>query len=300
MVESLDQIKGRIAQFQKEKPHYRDILDLYAQILGEQTKIQSQLKITVPQVDQKLMQSQLNKGIPLLDREKFAIDLEVGQRLFHTLSATSQGATSKMGDEIPRITKAIESGNLNLEGLLSKHYDGDYITQEAEHCGVDKGVLSFLVHVSVRPSIVAQMEQLKDSLNLEEWLQGRCPICGSPPQIAQLRDEEGKRYLLCSLCGCQWRWERIACPYCSNKDHKSLHYLYAEDEEAYRVDLCDLCKGYIKTIDSRKLGYDPYLDLEDVVTIHLDIIAMEKGYRRSAPTPWGPWPLRGEDALGSA
>lgn len=300
MVESLDQIKERIAWFRKERPHYRDILNLYIQILEEQVKIRPQLKITVPQVNKKLVTSRLDKGIPLLGIEGFAIDLEAAERLFHTLGASCKGSTPRMGDEIPRITETAGSGELDLQGLLSKHYDGDYLTHEAERCGVDKGILSFVVQASVRPCLEAQMEQLKDSLNLEAWLRGECPLCGSPPQIAQLRDEGGKRYLQCPLCGCQWRWERIACPYCSNKDFDSLHYLYSEEEEAYRVDLCDHCKGYIKTIDSRKLDYDPYLDLEDIVTLHLDIIAMGKGYQRSAPTPWGPWPLPGGDAVGSA
>ena len=300
MLESLDQIKERITWFRRERPHYRDILDLYTQILEEHWKIRPQLKITVPQVNKKLVQSKLTKGLPLLGKEKFAIDLEAAQQLFHTLSAIGQGATSTMGDEIPRITEAVASGKLDLHGLFGKHYDGDYLTQEAEQCGVDRGILAFLVQASVRPSVVAQMEQLKDSLNLEEWLQGQCPLCGSPPQIAQLRDDEGKRYLHCPFCGCQWRWERIACPSCNNKDMGSLHYLYSEEEEAYRVDLCDQCKGYIKTVDSRKLDYEPYLDLEDIVTLHLDILAVEKGYRRTAPTPWGPLPLPEGGTVGTA
>ena len=58
--------------------------------------------------------------------------------------------------------------------------------------------------------------------------------------------------------------------------------------EAYRVDLCDQCKGYIKTVDSRKLDYEPDLSLEDIVTIHLDIHALKKGYKRPVPTSWGP------------
>lgn len=300
MAESLDQIKERIEWFRKERPHYRDILDLYAQIIVEQAKIRPQLKITVPQVDTKLVRSRSDKGVPLLGKGGFAVDLEAAHRLFYILGAICTGATPRMGDGIPRITEAAESGKLDLQGLLSKYYDGDYLTHEAEQCGADKRILSFLVQASVRPSLEAQMEQLKDSLDLEEWLRGECPLCGSPPQMAQLRDEGGKRYLQCPLCGCQWRWERIACPYCSNKAFDSLHYFYSEEEEAYRVDLCDQCAGYIKTVDSRKLDYDPYLDLEDVVTVHLDIIAMEKGYRRSAPTPWGPWPLPGGDAVGSA
>lgn len=58
-------------------------------------------------------------------------------------------------------------------------------------------------------------------------------------------------------------------------------------KEAYRVDLCDNCMQYIKTVDSRKLGYEPYLVLEDITTIHLDFLASEKGYKRPAPSSWG-------------
>ena len=67
-----------------------------------------------------------------------------------------------------------------------------------------------------------------------------------------------------------------------------MHYFFSEEEEAYRVDLCDQCRGYIKTVDSRKLEYEPDLDLEDVVTIHLDILAVERGYQRPVLTAWGP------------
>jgi FdhE protein len=301
MIESLDKIKERIAWFQQERPHYREILNLYGRIFEEQVKIRPQLQISVPEVSKELVKSRWGKGFPLLGREGFALDLEGAQRLFYTLiRAVGQRATMKMGDEIPRITEVAEAGELDLRVLLTRHYDALHLRHEAERCGLDKDILAFLVQASVRPCLEAHMEQLQGSLDLEAWLQGECPLCGSPPQMAQLRDEGGKRYLQCSFCGCQWRWERLACPSCNNKAMDSLHYLYAEEEEAYRVDLCDHCKGYIKTVDARKLDYEPYLDLEDIITIHLDILAVEKGYRRSAPTPWGPVSLPEGDTIGTA
>ena len=300
MVKSLDQIKERIAWFQKERPYYREILDLYGHVVEEQVKILPLLKVRVPEVTKKLVKSRWGKGLPLLGREGFAVDLEAAQKLFHTITAIGQLSTSKMGDEIPRITEAIETGELNLSELLSKHYDALHLVHEAERCGLDRDILAFLVQVSVRPCLEAHREQVQDSLDLEVWLRGECPLCGSAPQMALLRDEGGKRYLQCSFCGCQWRWERIACPSCNNKAMDSLHYLYSEEEEAYRVDLCDQCKGYIKTVDARKLDYDPDIDLEDIVTIHLDILAMDKGYRRSASTPWGPVPLPEGGTVGTA
>ena len=46
MVKSLDQIKERIAWFQKERPYYREILDLYGHVVEEQVKILPLLKVT--------------------------------------------------------------------------------------------------------------------------------------------------------------------------------------------------------------------------------------------------------------
>jgi FdhE protein len=288
MADSLDEIQKQIAWFQQEKPHYREILDLYALIVEEQWRIRPQISLTVPPLSTSEVESRQTQGLPLLGREAFDIDLEAAQRLFDALSAIVQRATPKMGDEIPRITEAAGSGVLALSDLFRRHYDDGYLSREAGRCRLDKEILSLLVKASVRPSIEIQMEQLRGFADLEAGLQRRCPLCGSAPHMAQLRSDEGKRYLQCSFCNCQWRGERIACPYCSNRDFNSLHYLYSEEEKAYRVDLCDQCKSYIKTIDARRLDYEPCLDLEDIVTIHLDILALEKGYWRPVPSPWGP------------
>ena len=93
------------------------------------------------------------------------------------------------------------------------------------------------------------------------------------------------RYLLCSYCGYQWRIDRLSCPVCGNKEQESLQYFCGEGEEAFRIDLCDKCHRYIKTIDYRSLEEsDPAL--EDLATLHLDILAVQKGYRRAVPNPW--------------
>jgi FdhE protein len=288
MMDALAQIKQQIARFKQEKPHYQEILNLYALILEEQARIRPQLKTIMPEEKNKVLQSRLDAGLPVLGREGFAIDLEATQKLFFALSAICQAATPKMGAEIPKIKEAAERGVLTLRDLLSRHYDMGYRTEEAERCGIDQTVLSFLVQASIRPNLETQMERLQGLVDLEAWLRGECPLCGSLPHMSRLRDEEGRRYLRCSWCGCEWRSERIACPYCSNKAFESLHYLCSDDDVAYRVDLCDLCTSYLKTVDSRRLDYEPFLDLEDIVTIHLDIIALKQGYRRPAPSPWGP------------
>ncbi|MDO8786232.1 MAG: formate dehydrogenase accessory protein FdhE [Syntrophales bacterium] len=169
---------------------------------------------------------------------------------------------------------------------MKKHSDSTYQSEIIKNLKLDKTILSFLTQISIKPSIHANVAQLKDQVDLKNWLRGYCPICGSFPQMSELKGE-GQRFLACSFCDFEWPSERLKCPFCENKDHGSLHYFYEEGKEIYRVYVCDKCKQYIKTVDSRKFDYEPDLNLEDIATIHLDILASEKGFKRPVPNLWG-------------
>jgi FdhE protein len=150
---------------------------------------------------------------------------------------------------------------------------------------LDKKIFLFLIHSSLKPSIERGVEQLSQEIETGAWMKGYCPICGSLPYLSLLKEEVGKRFLLCSHCGYQWRTDRIICPFCNNGDQESLQFFYAEEETTHRVDLCDKCHQYIKTIDLRTIG-ETDLPLEDLATLHLDIAASKRGYKRPVHNPW--------------
>ena len=191
-----------------------------------------------------------------------------------------------MRENIQALEEAVTINALNIKELLRRFYDDSFIDKVAGEFDIDTAVLKFLVIESIRPSLSANVEKLGDQIDLNNWLRGYCPVCGSLPQISFLKDE-GKRSFRCSLCTFEWPSERLKCPFCETRDHKNLHYFYAEGNESHRVDLCENCHQYIKTVDLRKLGYEPDLAIEDIVTIHLDILASEKGYKRPALGFWG-------------
>jgi FdhE protein len=53
--------------------------------------------------------------------------------------------------------------------------------------------------------------------------------------------------------------------------------LEVQDEPGLRLDVCEACKGYVKTYDGE--GREALL-LADWPTLHLDVIARERGYVR--------------------
>lgn len=285
MKHSTNNIKKQFERLKKKNPMYREILDFYERITEEQEKIKPQLNITPAKTNPADMKIQTKEGFPLINKEDFMIDISSSVKLFQSICKVSMTANEKLNRNIQEIETAVFKGNISAEELLSRYYDESFIHKVAENLAIEKAILTFLFHMSIQPSIRANIEKLHDKVSSKDWLRGYCPICGSLPQISQLK-AEGQRYFLCSFCGFEWLGQRLQCPYCENSDHKQLHYLYAEGQEAYRVDLCDTCGQYIKTIDSRKIDYQPNLYLEDIVTMHLDIIASKKGFKRPFQNIW--------------
>jgi FdhE protein len=224
-------------------------------------------------------------GLSLVREDDFPVDMEASVGLFHALCRIGKTANPHMAEQIGRMETALEAGKLDLKKLLT----GGGKEQASEHVkadlGLDKQVLSFLIRNSIRPSIEAGMEQLRNELEPETGRTTHCPICGCLPDLNLLRGEGGMRYSLCSCCGYPWRIDRLSCAVCGNKEPGALQYFYGEGEGACRIDLCDQCHHYIKTIDTRNLeASDPCL--EDIATLHLDVVAVQKGYKRSVPNPW--------------
>jgi FdhE protein len=68
------------------------------------------------------------------------------------------------------------------------------------------------------------------------------------------------------------------CPFCGNDEQQALAYFTIEGDERYRVDVCNVCKRYIKMVDFRESKEEANLDVEDIATLHLDMLANEEGY----------------------
>ncbi len=112
-----------------------------------------------------------------------------------------------------------------------------------------------------------------------------CPFCGGPPQLAVLRSDGadgGGRTLLCATCSSSWPVRRIQCVRCGEEDERRLGYFHAPDFDHVRVDACETCRHYLKTIDLTRLGTAVPL-VDEVAAGALDLWAVERGYRKIEP-----------------
>jgi len=108
-----------------------------------------------------------------------------------------------------------------------------------------------------------------------------CPLCGSRPLLGVLRPEGdgGKRFLLCSFCLQEWEFRRILCPTCGEEAEDKLPIYIDEDSPHVRVEACDTCKFYLRTIDLTKDGNAIPL-VDDLTAIPHTLWAHEQGYSR--------------------
>lgn len=126
--------------------------------------------------------------------------------------------------------------------------------------------------------IVPEFARWRDE---ERWLRSYCPTCGSRPGMAQLvgTDPGRLRLLSCGRCKTRWRYLRTGCPFCENQNDHRLTVLSIEGEGGLRIDYCEACHGYLKTYDGE--GSENVL-LVDWTSIHLDVIACDRGLKRLA------------------
>jgi FdhE protein len=108
-----------------------------------------------------------------------------------------------------------------------------------------------------------------------------CPLCSRRPQVGVLRQlgDGAKRSLICSLCATEWEYRRIVCPACGEESVDKLPVYVAEELPHVRVEACETCRHYIKTIDLTKNGRAvPVVD--ELAAIPLSLWAAENGYTK--------------------
>jgi FdhE protein len=277
---SADQIKKAVAAVKAARPAYAEILDFYEQLFTAREDAKSHACPARIKIPEDILSAKLNEKFPLISPAEFTIDIESSEKLLRKICNIAEKANPSLAVAAQSILKAADQGQIDMKRLFSglfSEYDTSFETI-AREIEIEKDILAFFVYNSIIPSVSRCAEQLSAYLESnQEWEKGYCPVCGSPPGLAVFQDQ-GSRFLFCSLCGYKWSARRIYCPFCDNTDSSTLHYFYSEEEAEYRADLCDNCNKYIKSADTRKMSRTFYPPLEQIATLHLDLQAKEKGY----------------------
>jgi FdhE protein len=278
----LDRIYERIDRVTKQRPSHKQVLDFLKEVMTEQVKIRPRIEIEPVDMKESLITKKTSEGFPLVDKGDLKLDIVSATTLFKGLCEVLK-RNNKVSGDVDKIEQLISGKELKLEELFKKTAagNGEYIASQSDRLDLKAGILSFLTENSLRPIFEAYARELGGHVDQERWWRAYCPICGSEPVMAELVGREKKRFLICSCCGYEWRFKRIQCPFCENEERGQFKYFFGDNEQkTYRVETCQKCKKYIKTIDTETLGEEVVPVVEDIGTLYLDVLAKKEGYTR--------------------
>jgi FdhE protein len=278
----LDEMNERIDAVIEERPSHKEVLGFLRDVLAEKLKAKAGIQVDAVHMDEKLLQLKKNEGFPLVNKKDLKLDISSATTLFQRLCECLR-QNERVSEDVDRITQAMEGGELDLRELFQKAAAEDraYMVEVSGKLKLQGGLLFFLTENSLQPIFEAYAQKLKEYVDQEKWWRSYCPICGSKPVMAELVGQERKRFLICSCCGYEWRFKRIQCPFCENEERRKFKYFFAEKEgRAYRIETCQKCKKYIKTVDTEELDDEVIPSVDDIGTLYLDVLAKKEGYTR--------------------
>lgn len=222
------------------------------------------------------LSSQQDQATPLIKLYPPLVNANEFFQVLQQVAGVIQKNHPEMNDELAKIEAALPEEKSAQELFAAQAFVPGINLLTSMKLDLPPDTFGFLLNHTVKLFMVQYAQKVKGLRDLDQWLNGRCPVCGGDPTFAILDKEDGKRYLYCGLCEVKWRFQRLGCPFCLSNESQ---YLSVEGMDKYRVYFCDQCHGYIKTIDARRAG-GKEIDLfwEDIKTVQLDILAINEGY----------------------
>ncbi len=258
----------------EEYPLYHEFIKILKDVFILRQESASKHKENIFPLDEKTAEQKLSAGNSLVNMNQDAFSPFLPQQYFLEL------LTMRNPGSAEDIKRKLLAGELDYEELIRKSFTipkAACIAVEEDDEAFD--LLDFLLKESMHPFFALLTQEYKALIAGSKWSKGRCPVCGQEASLSFLKtEEEGKRYLFCAQCALEWAVNRIQCPFCDNEKQQKLGFFTIGNDEKYRVYICHQCKKYIKTIDTRKVPGQMDLEVENLITLHLDILARKEGY----------------------
>jgi FdhE protein len=267
---------ARLAELERQRPEWQTWISL----LGVAERARNDEGWRTP-----LNETELARGFsgspedaPLLNGRMLQVDAPRIQQLVRGLASTASAGGVEGGASLRRYRPS-EAEALGLISTAARQ-DGDEIKKLAAERGVDAGTLASVAHLAAFP-LLQSCGRLLESRVPSHWHHGYCPICAAWPILAERRGLDRSRRLRCGRCAAAWEVQWLYCVYCGEREHDRLGSLEPDDRgEMLKVETCATCRGYLKSIASLQ-GFPAFeLLLQDLETVELDLVALDRGYCR--------------------
>jgi FdhE protein len=260
-------------------PEYADIVPLFSGLYEYISGREHETGITV-KLDGINIHQRISNKFPLVSVLDLEIDRKQSAKFINGIIQVLSEAGREGQEELAWVYAALGNGVLDPGPLFAAILERRraLLDEAATAADVPPPLLEYLLEIPLRTALELAASTVAAG-SFDNWEEGHCPFCGSRAGMAELVGDEGRRRLSCSTCSTSWPFKRLKCAYCATENVDDLSYFTAGDGPT-RVDTCKACSRYIKTRDSRLGGGDIPLEVEDLLTIHLDLLASREGFER--------------------
>jgi FdhE protein len=280
---------ARWAAILTARPDLEPAVSLQRQLIGrviDLTDTVEHARLPRLSLPPRYLAAKLARGVPALAAEP--IPLPVAIMTPALIAFCDDLAKGGAGETADHIRAAIVDQRMDAGSLLtaSLHRDQQAIRTGAVHRGLSPDLVWLIAELAVSPYVHVLQQALLArggahddpaiGAALDNWPHGYCPACGSWPALAEIH--QAHRVLRCSFCAHAWELKSFACVYCGEGGARFVIFAGTSDDR--RVEICGSCAGYLKTLDVTELSPFPLLAIGDLETMDLDVMAMEKRYRR--------------------
>ncbi|MCK9238768.1 formate dehydrogenase accessory protein FdhE [Desulfocurvus sp.] len=295
--QELERLRTWTERLRTENASLAGVLDAFAPLFAELLKTRAALLaagLSPVDPDPQRLARRLPRFVDAPLGEYAQAFLASARRILPVMARSFPG----ISEDLRKLMYALESDAVDSAALMEGVVRGDEaaLARQAKSLGVDARSLELAAGLALRPVLEAVGSEVARAATLGAWGQGYCPVCGALPALAILRssgqddaylkNHGGQRWLHCSRCAAQWRFQRHACPHCGNEEHGTLEYRHPEGRAEARADLCRKCNRYLATCDASGALDEPVADVAALGLLPMDVVMQRDGFAPVARTAW--------------
>lgn len=271
-------VREAVKEYVEKYPDFAQPLRMYGSIMEAQQAALAEIDCRIEMSDEEI-EERLRSGKPLIDPRDMEIDAAVFAgivgKICEAVEKYRPGGFTRAGEL--RSWEGIEKERLpeTVNLVLAEDKTSLFADWDSE---ADRKIAQDILWESLAPFFKKYGSILCCRIEQSIWQRKLCPVCGNAPLMGKFSSKDGLWLVECALCHTIWNLQRASCAFC-DESQGSLEYLYLEEDPEHRVQYCDRCRVYVKTVDLRDSGRDVVLPLEDIVTIELDLIAADEGLK---------------------
>lgn len=269
-------------KFINNQQFFEMYLEFHEKIFKIHVKCMQHLVAVIPfqELNQIDVAEKLDTKKPIIDADNLIISEKDLEKVFDQIFPLIKKYSYRQKGQVQRFEELYDRRRIALLDMVRALISGnnELFTDISSKYDISPLLLERVSELIISPYFELCAELFNKRLGQQEWKKEYCPICGFQPSMALVNEQLNTRLLWCRFCDTTWSFQNMVCPYCLNDDPKQTTLIFPPNNKPFRIDACQKCNNYIKTVDELIIYDKQNLSVRNVATYYLDLLAMKFGF----------------------